>query len=181
MHQLHISVCYRSPIGPAMLPQKQGGSTIPAGRSNDQLLPKDQRRETLSTVIQTTEVEPTGKRPRVCLQPAGRLRASGSRRRIPFVDLAELTCNLSIAVCIKESAENRVCLRMHVEASVAFLQRLKFVDRVFIGHHALALRSWEVPAVHLSYGDLTPRPHFCADCFQDGASCKPSRPACKGD
>jgi hypothetical protein len=133
-------------------------------------------------VIQTTKrlSQPVSNL-RFCLQPPGRLRASGSHRRIHFVYLAELTCNLSIAVCIKESAENRVRLRMHVDASVAFLQRLKFVDRVFIGHHALALRPWEVPAVHLSYGDLTPRPHFCADCFQDGASCKPSRPACKGD
>ena len=48
------------------------------------------------------------------------------------MDLAELTCDLSIADCIKEVAENRVRLRMHVGAFVVPLQRLKFIDRVFL-------------------------------------------------
>jgi hypothetical protein len=53
------------------------------------------------------------------------------------VDLAELTCNLSIADCIKEVAENRVRLRMHVGAFVVPLERLKSIDRVLLGHQVL--------------------------------------------
>ena len=67
----------------------------------------------------------------------------GSHRRIHFVDLAELTCDISIADCIKEVAENRVRLRMHVGAFVVPLQRLKFIDRVLLGHGVLDLTDGE--------------------------------------
>jgi hypothetical protein len=64
-----------------------------------------------------------------------------------FVDLAELTCNLSIADCIKEVAENCVRLRMHVGAFVVPLQRLKSIDRVLLGHRVLDLQFWRTLAV----------------------------------
>jgi hypothetical protein len=58
------------------------------------------------------------------------------------VDFAELTCNLSIADCNKEVAENRVRLRMNVGAIVVPLQRLKSINRVLLCHRVLDLRFW---------------------------------------
>jgi hypothetical protein len=49
------------------------------------------------------------------------------------VDLSELACDLSIADCIEEVAEDRLSVRMHVGAPAVPLQRFKFIDRVLLG------------------------------------------------
>ena len=62
------------------------------------------------------------------------------------MDFAELTCNLPIADCIQEVAENPVRLGMHVGAIVVPLQRLKSIDRVVLCHRILDLRFLTPPA-----------------------------------
>jgi hypothetical protein len=61
------------------------------------------------------------------------------------VDLPELACDLSIADCIKEVAENRLGVRVHVAAFTVPLQRSKFINRVFLGHGMLDFkRNWQL-------------------------------------
>ena len=56
------------------------------------------------------------------------------------MDLPELACDLSIAECIEEVAENLVSVCVHVGAFAVPLQRLKSINRVLLGHGVLDLR-----------------------------------------
>jgi hypothetical protein len=79
----------------------------------------------------------SGGSPIFCLRRPRRLRISRGYHWIHLVDLPELACDLSIADCIKEVAENRLSVRVHVGAFTVLLQRSKFINRVFLGHGML--------------------------------------------
>jgi hypothetical protein len=78
--------------------------------------------------------------PIFCLQPPGRLRVSRGHHRINLVDPPELACDLSIADCIEEVAENRVSVGVHVGAFAVPLQGLKFINSLLLGHGVFDLR-----------------------------------------
>jgi hypothetical protein len=56
------------------------------------------------------------------------------------VDLPEFACDFSIADRIEEVAENGVRARVHVGALAVLLERLKFRNRVLLGHDVFDLR-----------------------------------------
>ena len=65
------------------------------------------------------------------------------------MDLAELTCDISIADCINEVAEDRLRLHMYVEAFAVPLQALELIDRLLLGHRVLDLGSYVVNLAQL--------------------------------
>ena len=56
------------------------------------------------------------------------------------MDPPEFACDFSITSGIEEIAENRVRARVHVEVFAVPLQKLKFPDRVLLGHGLFDLR-----------------------------------------
>jgi hypothetical protein len=90
--------------------------------------------EELDTAILGTDYSWPGRSPTFCLRRPRRLRISRGHHRIHLVDLPELACDLFIAGCIKEVAENRLSFRVHVGGFTVPLQRSKFINRVLLGH-----------------------------------------------
>lgn len=58
------------------------------------------------------------------------------------MDHPELACDLSIADCIEEAAENHLGVHMHVGASAVLLQQSKFINRVSLERDVLDFWFW---------------------------------------
>jgi hypothetical protein len=79
------------------------------------------------------------------------------------VDLPEFACDFSIADRIEEVAENGVRARVHVGALAVLLERLKFRNRVLLGHDVFDPRfeldhQFSLPSLRFDTGLIVHRP-----------------------